>query len=33
MLPMLKFKIFLISATLTATALLPAVAEAKATWT
>jgi hypothetical protein len=30
---MLKLKIILISATLAATALLPAVAEAKATWT
>jgi hypothetical protein len=30
---MLKFKIFMVSAALTATALLPAVAEAKATWT
>jgi hypothetical protein len=30
---MIKFKILLVSAALTASALLPAVAEAKATWT
>jgi hypothetical protein len=33
MLPMLKFKLIMFTAALTATTLLPAVAEAKATWT
>jgi hypothetical protein len=33
MLPMLRFKLIIISAALTATTLLPAVADAKATWT
>ena len=30
---MLKFKVFMVGAALTAAALLPAAAEAKATWT